>query len=179
MREQYLLLLRGVNVGGKNRVVMPELRARVEALGFADVRTYIGSGNVLLAAREPQEAVRARLADMLREHYPFDIPFALIGAAAYRADMAALPDWWHGPMARRDALFYTEPADRDAAARIADGLTLAGESLHVGDTALYWGRAQAAKQTAFARKLLAHPLYKRVTIRNGNTAAQLLRLLDG
>ena len=42
---KYLLLLRGINVGGKNKVVMSELRAQIEALGYEAVTTYINSGN--------------------------------------------------------------------------------------------------------------------------------------
>ena len=46
----HLALLRGVNVGGKNLVQMADLRAGLEELGFADVATYIQSGNVLFRA---------------------------------------------------------------------------------------------------------------------------------
>lgn len=42
----YMLLLRGINVGGKNKVAMPDLRLCLEKLGFERVRTYINSGNV-------------------------------------------------------------------------------------------------------------------------------------
>lgn len=46
----YIALLRGINLGGRNRVAMPALRAVVESLGHSDVRTYIQSGNVLFTA---------------------------------------------------------------------------------------------------------------------------------
>ena len=44
---EYVALLRGINVGGNNKVVMNELREQVAAEGFANVRTYINSGNLL------------------------------------------------------------------------------------------------------------------------------------
>ena len=47
---RYVALLRGINVGGKNAVAMAELRDEFEKLGFADVATYINSGNVLFRA---------------------------------------------------------------------------------------------------------------------------------
>ena len=47
---QYLALLRGINVGGRNKVPMADLRETVEELGHADVATYIQSGNVLFRA---------------------------------------------------------------------------------------------------------------------------------
>jgi uncharacterized protein (DUF1697 family) len=47
---RWVALLRAVNLGGRNKVPMAELRALLEEAGYGDVRTYIASGNVLLAA---------------------------------------------------------------------------------------------------------------------------------
>ena len=46
--RSFVVLLRGINVGGRNKVTMPDLRRAVEALGYSNVRTYIQSGNLLL-----------------------------------------------------------------------------------------------------------------------------------
>jgi len=48
--------LRGINVGGHNRIAMPRLRAIYEQLGARNVTTYVQSGNVILLADEPPEA---------------------------------------------------------------------------------------------------------------------------
>ena len=56
---QYVALLRGINVGGKNKVPMADLRETFEADGFADVRTYIASGNVLFATSDPARTWRS------------------------------------------------------------------------------------------------------------------------
>jgi uncharacterized protein (DUF1697 family) len=59
---QYLALLRGINVGGQNVVKMAGLRLAFEELGFADVGTYIQSGNVLFRApREKRDQLSARI----------------------------------------------------------------------------------------------------------------------
>ena len=52
----YVPLLRGINVGGHNRVAMPELRQVVTSLGHTDVATYIQSGNVVFAAKPTDTA---------------------------------------------------------------------------------------------------------------------------
>lgn len=46
--KSYIVLLRGINVGGKNKVSMAALKLCLEGLGFVNVTTYIASGNVLL-----------------------------------------------------------------------------------------------------------------------------------
>jgi uncharacterized protein (DUF1697 family) len=57
---RYAALLRGVNLGGHNRVPMAELRRAVEALGYDDVATYVQSGNVVFSTASKPEAAMAR-----------------------------------------------------------------------------------------------------------------------
>ena len=56
----HVLLLRGINVSGRNRVPMADLRALVTALGFDDVATYVQSGNVIFASADGPAVVSAR-----------------------------------------------------------------------------------------------------------------------
>ena len=53
---EYVALLRGINVGGTNKVVMSELREQIAAEGFTNVRTYINSGNLLFEAEAEADA---------------------------------------------------------------------------------------------------------------------------
>jgi uncharacterized protein (DUF1697 family) len=56
---QHVVLLRGINLGSRNRVAMPKLRALLEDGGFEDVRTYVQSGNVVLSSpKEPEDVAR-------------------------------------------------------------------------------------------------------------------------
>lgn len=55
----HVALLRGINVGGRNKVPMAELREVVTSLGYTDVATYIQSGNVVFTADEPDTAALA------------------------------------------------------------------------------------------------------------------------
>jgi uncharacterized protein (DUF1697 family) len=55
----HVALLRGINVGGRNKVAMPELREVVTSLGHADVATYIQSGNVVFSAQQADAAALA------------------------------------------------------------------------------------------------------------------------
>jgi uncharacterized protein (DUF1697 family) len=58
--ETWIALLRGINVGGRNRLPMTELRALHERLGHEDVRTHLQTGNVVFRAREDDEQALAR-----------------------------------------------------------------------------------------------------------------------
>ena len=93
---EYVALLRGINVGGKNKVVMSELREQVAGVGYANVRTYINSGNLLFEADAPREDVAQRIENLLAYRYDFPIRLALLTAQDYLAQLDELPDWWPG-----------------------------------------------------------------------------------
>ena len=63
----FVAMLRGINVGGRNRVAMPELRAVVESLGYSEVRTYVQSGNVIFSGSGRTTTVAGRLTAGLRD----------------------------------------------------------------------------------------------------------------
>src|SRR6516164_4222319 len=82
----YIALLRAVNVGGTGKLPMAELRAMCEALGFARVRTYIASGNVMFESRLAEASVKQKLEQRL-EAYAGKPVGAVVRSAA---DLAAV-----------------------------------------------------------------------------------------
>mgnify|MGYP004688284667 CR=1 FL=1 len=56
--KRYMALLRGINISGKNKVVMAELKKEFESLKFEDVKTYLNSGNAIFSSRENIEKIR-------------------------------------------------------------------------------------------------------------------------
>ena len=102
----FIALLRGINVGGRNKLPMAELRALAEGLGWTDVRTYIQSGNVVFRAEAMTTALDARpatdvrpasaaeaeqgaysrleseLEDAIQERFGFSVPALVRSAAA-------------------------------------------------------------------------------------------------
>ena len=66
---RYILLLRGVNVGGKNKVVMRELSALLTDAGFEEVGSYINSGNLFFGSAEPKENCISKIRALLETKY--------------------------------------------------------------------------------------------------------------
>lgn len=102
----YILLLRGINVGGKNKVSMSDLKKLLLGVGFEDVNSYINSGNLFFASVEKQESCVSKIRDILEGNYDFSIPFALLTKEEYLKEREELPDWWNGEYARKDVLFF-------------------------------------------------------------------------
>src|ERR1700694_664933 len=72
MMNSYVILLRGVNVGGKNIVPMAGLKSCLEELGFAHVSTYIASGNVTLESDKPATEIEAQIEAALIKSFKLD-----------------------------------------------------------------------------------------------------------
>src|SRR5581483_10365760 len=72
-KSSRILLLRGVNIGPHKRVPMPKLRTALEEAGFADVRTYVQSGNVVLTSRAAPAKVGAKAEAVIAEQFGFDV----------------------------------------------------------------------------------------------------------
>jgi len=180
---EYVALLRGINVGGNNKVVMSELRAQIAAAGFGHVRTYINSGNLLFEAEDQasREDVAQAVEDILARHYDFPIRLALLTAQDYLAQLDELPDWWHGEVARRDALFYTRGLDRDHVRERIEAMELGDEAVHFGEHAVFWGKfdEKSFLKTAYHKRLLREDFYRQVTIRSGSTIEKIAALLSG
>ncbi len=71
---KYVSLLRGINVGGKNKVKMETLREVCSTLGFKDVKTYINSGNVVFETRKSDnKKLAARIAKAIEKEFSLTI----------------------------------------------------------------------------------------------------------
>ena len=168
---RYALLVRGINVGGKNKVVMAQLRQELMKLGLENVETYINSGNIFFDTSMPRTQLVERLQDFFKEHYPFIQHFSLLSLEDYEEELRNLPDWWNHEMARKDVLFYTEGLDRKSVEEKLLALKLGDEVLHFGKLGIFWGKfsEETYSKTAYHKYLLKMPFYRNITIRNAKT----------
>jgi uncharacterized protein (DUF1697 family) len=88
---RHIVLLRGINLGSRNRVSMPELRTALEEAGFAEVQTYLQSGNVVLESRAKPESVARKVERLLSERFGLEIPVVVRSRAELAAVMKRNP----------------------------------------------------------------------------------------
>ena len=69
LMSTFVILLRGINVGGKNNVAMAALIECLEELGFSHVSTYIASGNVILVSDKSADEIRAQIEEALPQSF--------------------------------------------------------------------------------------------------------------
>ena len=176
---RYALLVRGINVGGKNKVVMAELRQELTDLGLEKVETYINSGNIFFTSTDPKVRLVEKLETFFGTRYPFIQSFSLLSQEDYEAEVENLPAWWNEDLARKDVLFYTEGLDVDQVIEKVESLELKDEVVHFGKHGIFWGKfsEESYYATAYHKHLLKMPFYRNITIRNAKTFDKIGQML--
>jgi uncharacterized protein (DUF1697 family) len=177
---RYVALLRGINVGGKNLIKMPALRAAFEMDGFTDVSTYIQSGNVLFESPDKGGAALAKRIETMLES-AFHIPLVVVVRS--RTQMRAIVDrapagFGDDPARYRcDVIFLKEPLTAKEAMKSVSTKEGVDEA-HAGTGVLYFSRLAARAAQSHLSRIVSLPVYKNMTIRNWNTTTKLLGLLE-
>ena len=177
--KRYSLLVRGINVGGKNKVVMAQLRQELTELGVEKVDTYINSGNIFFTSTDPKARLVEKLEDFFAVHYPFIQSFSLLSQEDFETELENLPEWWTKDLARKDVLFYTEGLDVAQVIETVESLELKDEVVHFGKHGIFWGKfsEKSYYATAYHKHLLKMPFYRNITIRNAKTFDKIGQML--
>lgn len=106
-------LLRGINVGGKNTVPMPALKATFENSGMHNLVTYINSGNVVFCCdHSPRGELARALEAAIKADFGFEVPVVVRSMSEYESMMRRLPpEWTNDKNAKSDVLFLQDEAD--------------------------------------------------------------------
>src|SRR5262245_35732565 len=123
----FVALLRGINVGGKNLIRMPDLVACFTEAGYADVRTYIQSGNVIFGAELAEsstsgQALEGAIEDALAAAFGLPLRVVVRSHAELTATVESAPDGFGWPDHRCDVLFLKHPATAEDALAALPGL---------------------------------------------------------
>jgi len=180
--KTFLILLRGINVGGKNKVAMAELRTCLEGLGFSGVATYIVSGNVLLTSEWDAEETTARIEAALPQAFQLDSELIRVLALTRDQLQAVVDDRPKGfgdqpEKYHSDVIFLigVEAAEVMPVFNPREGV----DRVWPGNGVVYSQRLSAQRTKSRLSVIAASPLYQSMTIRNWNTTVKLLDMLNG
>jgi len=175
---KYVALLRGINVGGKNKVPMSQLKLVFEAIGGTNVRTYINSGNVIFEHHESQAKLVRNIEKAIAQSFKFSVDIVVVSAERLQAIARELPDDWQNDSTMKCDVIFLRP-DVDAP-RVLDQLTIKPEidTVRYLPGAILWSVERNLVTRSGLMKLAGSDLYKQVTIRNCNTLRKLAALCE-
>jgi len=179
--DQYVALLRGVNVGGRNKIPMADLRRAVEDLGYADVRTFIQTGNVLFGASGGADSVASMLEAMLRRDFELDSDEVMV-RVLNRAQLASIvdeaPHRFGGQpgVYKYDVAFLKGVTGDEVLAHLRVNAEV--DAVWARPDAVYYRRLTSKLTQSRMSQIVSTPVYRYLTIRNWNTTTKLLALMD-
>jgi len=92
---KYIILLRGINISGKNKVAMPVLKTALEESGFKNVFTYLNSGNVVLESDVvDKQVLGSKICEIIKEKFKIEVPVFVSTPVEINDILKNSPNWW-------------------------------------------------------------------------------------
>ena len=170
---KYILLLRGINVGGNRIFEMERLRKILESLGYTKVVTYLNSGNAIFESDSDREKIQQEISRGIKNELGFDIAILIKTDQEIKKIASAIPKNWENDSSQRTDVAYLFP--QIDSAKIIDELPLKREFIDVRyiKGAIYWNVKRENVYKCQLAKLISNKIYKLMTIRNVNTVRYL------
>jgi uncharacterized protein (DUF1697 family) len=179
MATTHILLLRGINVGGNNRIGMAPLRAALEAAGFTGVKTYLQSGNAVVTSSTSSPAAVARQVEQVVAD-AFDLSIKVVVRSRKQiekvvandpfAGVADVPKWYF--------VTFCDPAPDPAKLAHLDPAEFEPERWALDGDTLYCWYPKGLQPSKLEKAITKAKLGVTVTARNSNTVTKLLDLAE-
>ena len=173
--KNYIVLLRGLNVSGKNIVKMADLKTVLNDNGFKNVTTYIQSGNIVLSSDLPKEAVATKVQELIYDHFQLQI-------AVFCLDLQEMETaLQHNPFTENiepNKLFFTFLNEEPSADLLADlsVIDFGKDQFKVIDKVLYFYLPEGMSNSKLNNNFFEKKLKVTATGRNLNTIHKLIDL---
>jgi uncharacterized protein (DUF1697 family) len=168
---RYIVLLRGINVSGKNKLPMQDLRELLSGLGYQNVQTYIQSGNIILDSAKKKEKIAEEIKKGIQTTFGYDVPVIIRTVAAWKKTIEANP-YFEGEEKKVYFTFLSEvPKSTDITINGTqdDAFTIVGDVVYLSCLGGYGN-------TKLSNNLFERKLKVTATSRNYRTTYKLLAL---
>lgn len=162
-------------MGGNKKIEMKKLKSLFESLGYANVSTYINSGNIIFAGKGKQQEIRKKIELNIKKEFGFDVPVIVKTEKEMAKIAEAIPRGWKNDTAQRSDIAYLFP-EIDSK-KTVDDLPVKKEFIDVRYVkgAILWNINKKNYNKSHLNKIISHKFYQFMTVRNVNTARYLAK----
>ena len=172
--KTYIVLLKGINVGGHKKVPMAELRELLTKSGFEDVQTYIQSGNVILKSSENKNIIENKIQEAIMAHFGFEVSVLANTRQGLKRIFDNCPFSEEQKKASYFMMLHEKP--EDDLVKVASEKVYDGEEYEIIDDCIYYYCQKGFGQAKFNANFFERKLNTFATARNYNTMVKLLSL---
>jgi uncharacterized protein (DUF1697 family) len=171
----YIVLLKGINVGGHKKVPMAELREILTTSGFENVQTYIQSGNVIIQSLEKNtQKIEEIIKNAILNHFGFEVSVLVISRFNLKRIFDDSPFSEEKKKASYFMMLHDTPDDE--LVKIASEKIYEGEEYKIIKDCIYYFNEKGFGQAKFNANFFERQLKTFATARNYNTMVKLLSL---
>lgn len=177
---KYIVLLRGINISGKNKIPMSELKKVLEEKQYTNVSTYLNSGNVILESNtKNEEAIMKDIYEIVKAKFNLKIPIFVMNESALESILSNSPEWW-GTSNKEiyDNLIFIIPPVKFEDVYNAIGEPKEGlEKIKEYNNSIFWSYdLKNYRKSNWWVKTASVDIKDKITIRTANTMKKILEL---
>ncbi|GBG95645.1 hypothetical protein LFYK43_21040 [Ligilactobacillus salitolerans] len=179
--ERYIAFLRGVNVGGNNKISMPVLKETFEENGFLNVRTYINSGNIIFSSDiQNKSKLTKQCETIIVDKFNTYISVLVLSPNELSDILSNAPDWWDsGDQERYNSIiFVIPPTTADEVYAVIGEAKPDYEQVEIYKNVIFWSFKRNYRSKTQWGKTGNTSFKNKITVRNANTARKLLKLAE-
>ncbi|MCC3356022.1 DUF1697 domain-containing protein [Bacillus sp. REN16] len=175
----YVALLRGINVGGKNKIDMKLLKQTFEQTGMNDVVTYINTGNIIFSYKGKSKTDLAYiLEEAIHKDFGLQIKVVVRNLDDVREIINEIPDSWKNDKdMKSDVMFLWDEIDDESVLKNLDIKPNIDKVKYVPG-AILWSVEKKNVTKSGMSKIIGTKVYKQITVRNVNTARKIYELMQ-
>ncbi|MFE5430820.1 DUF1697 domain-containing protein [Peribacillus simplex] len=175
----YVALLRGINVGGKNKINMKLLKQAFERVGMSSVVTYINSGNIIFTVNgQSKTTISHILEEAIHTNFGLQIKVLVRSFDDVKKVIHSLPEsWTNDQQMKSDVLFLWDEIDDES---VLNKLVIKPEidTVKYVPGAILWSVEKRKITKSGMTKLVGSKPYQQITIRNVNTTRKIYELMQ-
>ena len=169
--NKYIILLRGINVSGKNKLPMQDLRELLDGLGYLNVQTYIQSGNIILDTHEKKAEVIIKIHEAILNRFGYDVPVIIKTVSEVRKVITEYPFPIENPKIVAFVFLNQKTTETEI-----DIKGILEDEYHIDNDMVYIYCPTGFGKTKLSNNLFERKLKVTATTRNYNTTMKLLEL---
>lgn len=178
--KRYIVFLRGINISGKNKVPMAQLKNEFEKLHFFEVKTHLNSGNVIFSSDEDDRMKLTNLIEaMVKNQFGLDIPVFVISKEELEDILHHAPDWWGNENKEiyDNLIFIIPPAIFTDVYREIGEPKAELEKIKEYKEVIFWSfNRKDYQKTNWWSKTASANISSKLTIRTANTVRKIVEL---
>ena len=178
--KRYIALLRGINISGKNKIPMSELKKGFAEHGFTEVVTYLNSGNVIFSCDIDNEAILSnKIKLMINEIFDLDIPVFVVLQEKLEELLNHAPDWWGADDKEiyDNLIFMMPPLSYEELYDVIGNPKVEYEKVHNYSIVIFWSFIRKDYQkTNWWSGTARSNISNKITIRTANTVRKIVSM---